>query len=220
MEQFWGEKMTNAEKRVLNGCFLFKGTDILIEKEAEVFLGGETIYAPEKGVKRLGILISGSAAATAADRKTLLNIFEKGDVFGAAALFGNGNDSVCTYITAKSSCKVVFFTEDEIRKMMSESPVIGENYIKFLSDKIRFLNLKISMFSLPTALGRTARYLSFYSEKTCGRVCISSAKLALTLGIGRASLYRAFAELESEEAVKRKGKEIIILDASKLKKHF
>ena len=89
------------------------------------------------------------------------------------------------------------------------------NYVRFLSDRIRFLNSKISTFTADSAKSKIMRYLISQAEiqsNPDGNVLLtmSCQKLAEFLNMGRASLYRAFEQLESDGLIRRNGKSVEI----------
>lgn len=206
--------MTKKELKILNECVLFKDSGYTADKKVFVFSAGEEMCSPESE-KRMGVILSGRAKAVAADGQTLLNLFEKGDVFKAAGLFATSE--TCTFVIAETSVKAVFFNESEMSEHIRQNPKISENYIRFLSERIGFLNQKISFFSLPTTEARLARYLYCTDEQ---EINISSAKLSLILSVARASLYRAFKSLEKQGAILHKTGNIKIIDKNILKENF
>ena len=89
------------------------------------------------------------------------------------------------------------------------------NYVRFLSDRIRFLNSKIATFTADSAKSKLMRYLVSQAElqnNPEGNVVlpVSCQKLAESLNIGRASLYRAFEQLENDGLIRRSGKAVAL----------
>ena len=73
----------------------------------------------------------------------------------------------------------------------------------FLTDRIRFLNWKIDLFSASTAQQKLRLYL-LHLRKEGSEVTVEPlARLGHTLGMGRASLYRVIEKLEGEGVIKR-----------------
>ncbi len=167
----------------------------------ESFAPGE-IVAPHSGEAAAGVLLSGKASA-AGESGVALNAFQPGGLFGVAALFGG--DSYVSTVRAESRCEAVFITTAQLEELFRSRGDLALAYIRFLSDRIRFLNRKISQFTAPTAA--EALYLWASRNQTGGLATASQgwSALARTLGIGRASLYRALDELERTGRAVREG---------------
>ncbi len=210
---------------------LFRGVnpDILSEKIQNgsvipvEFAAGATVYSPQEKEKKMGFLLSGSASVFSADpnNTVLLRMLNAGDTFGVANLFSQKEEFV-SLIVAKKACRVVFFPEETVRLFLCEDPTFCMNYIRFLSDRICFLNEKISCFTA----GSPERKLAFFLL-SCGNkemeqysLNINANSLSDMLNIGRASLYRAFDSLINEGLIRKEGKQIIVLDKNALKIRF
>ena len=175
--------------------------------EVEAFERGETIYDPVHFRRSLGVFLSGKGYS--GDENAVKASFTEGDVFGAAALFGAGETYV-SRITAKTSCRVLFISEDDLRIIITNDPLCGINYIRFLSDRIRYLNRKIAQYTLPNADERLYRLLCDMADET-GRVeNVNMSFLAQLSGMGRTSLYRALSELEEKGLVEKENKTIYV----------
>lgn len=215
---------------VLRDVFLFRG--IQPEKIGELyrspdctcawFAEAEKIYTRAVFKKCLGIVLSGQlrAVKTAADGSSvLMNNFLRGGIFGAAGLFTEADQYVSEIIAARRS-KVLFLPEELLRAFFRAEPRAAENYIAFLSGRIRFLNTRIDHFTGGTAKGRLVSFLLSLPLKapsdTVGLPC-SMTRLADVLNIGRASLYRAFDVLREEGAVRRVEGRSVELNLEKLK---
>ena len=201
---------------ILRHTFLFKGIEDALETavlpEPVMFKKGDVIYGETDFRRALGILISGKARATPlTNSSAVLNIFTSGAVFGAAAVFSAGEEYVSS-ITAASDCEVLFLNEDELSALFAAYPHAAVNYISFLSQRIRFLNQKLALFTKNDAAGRVYEFLL----KNCdgnGNVTYagSMALLARNLSLGRTSLYRALDSLEHQNLIVREDGRIKVL---------
>ena len=179
------------------------------------FKGGDWIYSPESDCKYLGILISGAAVAHSVDSTNgvLLRTFEKGDVFGVATLFATRHRFV-SIITAKGPCRVLFMKEDDILALINQNQTFALNYIRCLSDKICFLNTRISCFTAGSPERKLAYFLCTQSPENSFSLTISANDLSDMLDIGRASLYRVFDKFEQDGFIVKEGKTITLLNRS------
>lgn len=187
------------------------------------FLPGQEIYSPKDRDKKLGILLTGSASVFSADENNgvLLRILEKGDTFGVANLF-SGQERFVSLIVAKKACRVLFFDEKTVASLLREDETFCMNYIRFLSDRICFLNTKISCFTAGSPERRLAFFLLAFGEDWDKpySVSLNANSLSDMLNVGRASLYRAFEKLEAEGLIIKEGKQITVPDKNTLKKRF
>lgn len=213
----------------LNKHPLFMGINLQsLSKKLDVdsvieFPAGQEIYSPRHCEKKLGIILSGSASVFSADENNgvLLRILESGDTFGVANLFSH-RERFVSIIVAKKACRVLFFSEEAVADFIRDNPSFAINYIRFLSDRICFLNTKISCFTAGSPERRLAFFLLAFDEgeNTRYTVSINANSLSDMLDVGRASLYRAFDKLESEGLIQKDGKQITILDKNTLKQRF
>ncbi len=213
---------------ILENTFIFSQmsrrelTDILDGSPCFVqkFDKGSIIYDGCHFSRSLGIFLEGSATVTkdTLDGRGLsISRLKTGDIFGAAAIF-NKSSTYATVITALSDCRIFFMPQDFILDAMKKNFKLAENYIRYLSGRILFLNSKIAELTAGSTEERLACYIMKLSgESGSGEINISMTELASSLNIGRASLYRAFDALEQSGAVSREGKKVLILDETKLK---
>jgi CRP-like cAMP-binding protein len=123
-------------------------------------------------------------------------------MFGIATLFSSDN-AFPTRIYAATPCSVLFIEAEAFRALVREDRAVNEAFLRFLCDRVVYLNKKIEGFTAGSAERRLALYLV---ENACGgsfSVDGSYSALAQTLDIGRASLYRALDTLEKEGLIEK-----------------
>ena len=110
-----------------------------------VFASGEHIESNDKLHRYVGVILSGSARVHSADgeRSVLLRRLQSGDVFGIATLFEKNVIPNVSVITADKTCRVLFVDESCVSFLLENDKDFMYSYINFLSDRIRFLNMKI-----------------------------------------------------------------------------
>lgn len=180
------------------------------------FEKGELICSCEATSFALGFIVSGSAfAVTNNANKVVMKKFLPGMCFGAAALFGGGGKYVST-VAAEQTTEIIFFTEERLTEFFKAYPNTAVNYITFLSDKIRFLNQKISVITCQSAEDTVFQYL-LCTKNNDGYAVLpqSMTMLAKMLGLGRASLYRSLDRLEQNGYIKRENNEIKVIKNEK-----
>ena len=176
---------------------------------AETFEKGSVIYSAAKFRRAIGVVESGTVLVCR--DAAVLNRLSRGGVFGAAALYGQQTRYV-TEIKAATPCKIRFLDEELLQRWMRRDFRLAENYIGFLSDRIRFLNQRIATFTAGDTEKRVLQYLRQHAEES-GLVTLphSMSEFAHMLDIGRSSLYRSLDNLVEGGDIRREGKQIYIV---------
>lgn len=221
-------KKTKKYGQILSRTFLFRGVDSKLVEFAYAsplctcaeFENGEHIYTRKNFKRSIGIVLSGGLKAVKKrenGKEILLNTFENGGIFGVAGLF----NSSCRYVSdiiAMRRSRVLFLPQVLIKDLIYKDPHIAENYIAFLSSRVRYLNTCIDHFTGGSAEARLARFL-LALEKNAQNVVelpCSLQQLSDTLGIGRASLYRALTSMTENGLIRRSGRRVEILNSEGL----
>lgn len=182
----------------------------------------QLVYGKTEFTRSLGVVLSGSLRVTKSGdggHSIIMSTLSAGSVFGAAALFTDQAEYAAD-IHAVSDAQIVFFTQRLVQRMMRYDAQIAVNYIRYLSERIRFLNRKLYFLSSGTAEQRLASFLlDNLPEGEASELPMPLNKLSLALNVSRASLYRAFDALSEEGAIEKNGKSICINDAERLKKY-
>ncbi len=172
----------------------------------ETFPKGAVIYSPSRFRRCLGVFLAGRARVTKG--ALVMSTLERGDFFGAATLF-HRRDRYETTVAALTACTVAFFPEELVAALLDDCPPFRRSYLAYLSERIHFLSRKVEGLTAPGVTGKLSRWLleSGRTEVSC-----PATELSRRLDVSRASLYRAFEELEGAGAIRRAGKTIVILD--------
>lgn len=166
---------------------------------------GDEVYGPKRFRRCLGVVLRGRVQVRR--ESLLMATLSPGDVFGAAALFTGGGDYPVT-LTALTRCETLLIPEESVRRLLRECGPFAEDYAAYLSGRIRFLSQRLDAVSNPSAEGKLARCLLAVDGDS---LTLPAAALCRRLGVGRATLYRAFETLEDAGAIAREGKTIRIL---------
>ena len=204
----------------LDSCDVFsKASDTtykeLLSCSPKHFNPGELIYSAESFEKSLGIIVSGKVEVygETGNRRVRLNTLSHGDMFGAAALFGKDNGYVSTVIS-KTASDVLFVSESKVKELITSDSQVALAYISFLSDRIRFLNRKISAFTAKNADSAVATAMLGERNQSFE---LNVSRLSKKLGIGRTSVYRSLESLERLGAIKYSEGTVVILSEDILK---
>ena len=212
---------SEKQKHVLQSIFLFRDIEeaalcqYLQSLPEPVNYGkGEIVYNYENFDRCIGVVLSGElqVCQVADDRRVQINRLSAGSLFGVAALFGECETYV-SEITASKSCRIAFLSQEWISDLMKQDFRIAENYIRFLSDRIRFLNRRIVSFTGGQTENRVLQYLlERKNEDGSVNMPRSMVEMANTLNMGRSSLYRSLDTLEKSGMIKRVGKSMVFVE--------
>lgn len=173
----------------------------------------DVIFSEHKYTRSLVIIIKGKASVTkkSGNQEILMSILSASDIFGMATLFYE-KENYLTEITALEKVTMAVIDKENLMKIFSEFPKVSENYITILSEKIHFLNKKISTYTKQENIQKVAAFIiqNMNEEKTQAALPYSITSVADALNMGRASVYRSFECLENEGIISRDGKNIII----------
>lgn len=221
-------KLNEIETELVSKTELFRGsppsvlTRILAVSDctAAEYEKNEVVYDKTNFSRSLGIVLEGRLRVTkenADKRPIVMSTLQRGAMFGAAALF-NSEPEYATKITAIERSRVLFLPQRLIKRMIEREPDIAENYIRYLSERILFLNRKIYFLTAGTAEQRLAGFLlDNLAVGEFSEMPMTMHRLADALNMSRASLYRAFDELTASGAVSKQGKLVCINNAELLR---
>lgn len=185
---------------------------------------GSVISPTIDGKNQLVAVLSGKARVLSAlsGNQAVLRDLSAGDIFGVAELFFRDTENT-SRVVAISKCRLIFISEDDMKKMLEGDKGVMYAYIRFLGMRVRFLNKRISCFTAGSAERKLALWLdSLVDEKGSDTAECETpiSTLANMLDVGRASLYRAIDSLVSDGFIRYdtgvngsgKGKKIILTD--------
>lgn len=217
--------MKQAYKEIILSQKLFGGCDretiegiIISGGSSKVFRSGEIMeaeYSPS-----VGILLSGRGVIYSSDkgRQTLLRFIAPGSAVGVASLFAAEPPATRIEACGDGKSEMFFIGKDAFEKLLEEDSTFRINLIKFLADRVSFLNSKIDTVTAGSAERKLAIFIKNSPQSNEGAIELgmSMTALAHALDIGRASLYRAFDSLEKNDIIKRRGDAILLLSPEKL----
>ena len=175
---------------------------------------GENIFLPEHKEEKIGFILSGECLVerVKTDGDAIpLNTLTKYGSFGILSILSV--DDYPTRIKASKDTRVLFINKKDALGLMENSSAVAMNVIKFLSNKIGFLNKKIATFSSDTVLQKLARHIySLYQKSSSPLISFNCKRAAESLNSGRASVYRALDSLSNSGIITFESKKIYIND--------
>lgn len=217
--------MKREQKEIIYSLKLFDGCEReLIEKviisagTSKVFRSGEIMEADFS--PSVGILLSGRGVIYSSDkgRRTLLRFISPGSAVGVASLFAAEPPATRIEACGDGKSEMFFIDRETFEKLLEANSAFRINLIKFLADRVSFLNSKIDTVTAGSAERKLAIFIK-NSPVNCAGVIelgMSMTALAHALDIGRASLYRAFDALEEAEIINRDRRSVTLISQNKL----
>lgn len=207
----------NVDKNKISKLLCGNADDISLKK----YFASEIILSPDIETIPIGIVIDGIIEITSATQKhkVILKTAGKGAMFGIANLYATDSEFP-SQITAKTDSEILMINPNLFKKIIESDPVIMKNYLYFLSNKILYLNKKISSYTIGNTDCKLSYYL--YENEVDGVVRLNNSlsDISVMLNMGRASLYRSLDKLIEENIICKDGKNIYIIDKEKLKNYI
>jgi CRP-like cAMP-binding protein len=163
------------------------------------FSAGDILYDPHHFQRAIGIVLKGLLKVST-ENEVVLNQLSVGAMFGVAGLFLE-RDEYVTVIRAIKPSQVFFLTADDLEYLFKEDYTVCQNYLRFLSQRIVFLNQRISSFVAPNpaeALYAFLTRLAIAAESETFHLPMSKQEICRQLNISRTTLYRAWDQLLQE----------------------
>ncbi|MDD4638124.1 MAG: Crp/Fnr family transcriptional regulator [Bacteroidales bacterium] len=191
------------------------------------FRKGDLIARQGDLCKGLYVLTRGTAAAEMiSENGRLIRIEEINAVrpLAPAFIFATDNRFPVDVIAA-SECEVVFIDKRELISLFTQDAQTLENYLRYNSDKAKFLTDKIMMLSVKTIRGKLAHYIlhlyNIVQKSSPGKAVVildkNQTELSKFFGVSRPALARELGEMEKDGIIVVHGREIRVLNLSKLK---
>lgn len=195
--------------------FLFAGISeeeifTLLETEGarvEHYEKDQIIFDRTDTERALGIILYGTCVVTkeSENGRMPMSILKQTDLFGAASLF-HDEEAYVARVTAAESTWVLLISEEALRSMMQRDFRITENYLRYLTARIRFLSERLDGFLPQSVEERVLNHIKTRAENGLYESEWSVTQLADTLRISRTTLYRAMDKLVSNGKIERHGR--------------
>lgn len=216
---------------IVSSISLFKGVD---EQELEL-LFSQVVFQRKRFNKdtlivsqgeicdRLLILVEGSVKGemTEPSGKSLkIEDMEAPMALASAFVFGSRNRFPVNII-ATSDAKFVVIYKSELLKLFHISEVVLQNYLSMISSRAQFLSDKLRFHSFKSLKAKLAFYLIQEAGKVRSfKLKHSQAELAELFGVARPSVGRAFLQLQEEQVIDIRYKQVTINDLNRLSQSY
>lgn len=170
------------------------------EKDQVIFDRADTERA-------LGIILYGTCVVTkeSENGKMPMSVLRQTDLFGAASLF-HDEEAYVARVMAQESTWVLLISEEALRSMMQMDFRVTENYLRYLTARIRFLSGRLDGFLPQSVEERVLNHIKTHAENGLYESEWNVTQLADALRISRTTLYRAMDKLVSNGKIERHGR--------------
>lgn len=214
---------------ILKKSLLFRGftdqniTHILsfIGTDSKKYSKNETVVLEEDLCDAIGVVLSGSVE--------LQTIFPSGKVIthlelGPADVFGEGLifSQINTYpisIQSKGNTEILFIKKENLIHGLLHHPILLQNFLTLLSNKLYFMNSKVKILSLSTLRKKIALFLlTQYKEKNqlTFEVKLNRKRLSEHLAVERPSLSRELIRMKEDGLIDFEQSTFTIIDEDAL----
>ena len=186
---------------------------------------GKILFAAGDPAAGFYVLLEGKIKlykVSADGKEYILRVVHGGQTFAEAAAFSGLTYPV--FAEAMSPCRLAYFSVDEFRNLINNSPQLALNMIATMAALLQSLNQKIEDLSLREVAARLSRHLLSRALEHSGDVANGSifqlettkSALAARLGTISETLSRTFKKLQQHGIVAVDRNRVTLLDCSKL----
>lgn len=171
--------------------------------------------------EKLGIVIEGKVELQnilPSGKVLTLIQFGPGEVFGEALIFSKLQEYPIT-ITSVTPCTILFIDRKEVIFMLTHHPVVLENFLGILSDKLYFMNKKVKVLSLETIRQKICDFiLKEYMKQNKLKLVITCSRKEMSelLSLQRPSLSRELVHMREDGLINFDKNTIEILDLERV----
>lgn len=176
----------------------------------------EVMIAPGELTNKLCVLCQGEASAYSAynTHAVMLRNFAPYEIFGISNMFTDL--PFASKVVAKSPCRVLILDQLFLSYLIDHDATVRYQYIAFLAQKTLFLNQKITCLTAGSAEQRLVYWLDAHAVDDTVVIDVPMKTLCMMLDMGRASLYRAFDQLEADGFIKRDSKTVLLINREQM----
>ncbi len=196
--------------------------------KVRTFARGEIIEDENDVCSSIGVIEEGQIAMqkyTSSGDFATIGLLGPGDFFGEDLIFGSFNDYPFT-LEAMTQGVVLFISRETLLALMDKSPVILNNFLRILSDRVTGQNRRIALLSQKSLRHKIAFYLlelrneqhpdTHDGNSNKVELPVSKEVIAKLLAMPRPSFSRELISMEKDGLLRVFGRTIELLDLSKL----
>ena len=196
---------------------------------ARHYESGKFIFLEDSEGEQCFFVVQGSVKVTRLSkdgREVILAMLNEGEFFGEMALLDG--ESRSANVIALEETEVLTLNREDFLVVLHDYPQIAIQLLKEMADRLRKSDRQIASLSLSDAEKRIALCIIRFADEQGiikrGQVSIPKMPIqqdiANMAGTSRETVSRAINLLEKEHFIKRKGRELLILDYKAFIKEF
>lgn len=198
-------------------CISDSKTELTFKKGQVVFTEGSTIngvFCVKTGKCKLSKLNSNG-------KEQIVRFMKGGDVLGYRSVIVN--EPVTLTVTALDEMKACFIPKSDIMEALEQNPKFIMDMMKTACTDLKDANMTLSKMAQKTVKQRLADSLLFLEETFSTNnegyidIQLSREEISSIIGTATESAIRLLSELKKEKIINLKGKNIQILNSSKLR---
>ena len=185
----------------------------------EAFSRGNLVFSKNVEKKKIGFILDGKCevrVCRADSADVVVNVLKSGDSFGVLAAFSE--NKFPTEIVAVKASSVAFFDKEDIISFINSNGKIAMNVIRFMANRIEFLNEKIATFSGASVEQKLSSYILSEAKQKGESFDFNRKKTAEAISAGRASVYRVLDSFVESRYINYDSKKIYIIDREGLER--
>lgn len=189
------------------------------------FKNGEVIVYSQDPVIQQLILLDGIVSSEMSDYngKTIkITDLLAPKILAPGFLFGSNNYYPVS-LFAKTDCKLMIVSKECFIETVLKNRQLQINFYNIISNQTQFLSRKINFLNLKTIKAKIAYFLlnKYKQQKNINlKLAQSQTQLAELFGVTRPSLSRSINELVHDSIISIKGKNVTLINISKLKSYL
>lgn len=214
---------TLSNNYLFNGLKTSQVSELIksIKHKVRTFEKDELIFHTGDEVDYLHIIVKGIAVGEVMDFEgKVLRIEElkAPDAIGGSYIYGK-NNTMPYDVVAKQALKTLVISKHDLLNSLMNNKQLLTNYLNILTDKAQCQTKRIKLLGLNSLKGKVAYFLLecaedyksdfFKLEKT-------QTDLAELFGVARPSISRTFKDLDDDNIIEIKGKQITLINKTKL----
>lgn len=192
-----------------------------IRHQVKEYRKGDIVAGEGDSYDRLIMIVEGSVVGEMMDFEGRVLRVEHREAPGTVAtvfIFGEDNRLPVT-ITALEDTRLLFIPREDLLELFAANRIVLRNFMDIMANRAQFLSNQLKLLGLNSIKGKIAHYLlGQVKEQGTDDISIphTQEELSETFGVARPSVARTLKNMNEEGIINSRGKNIRIVDKSRL----